>query len=225
VGSEGSAFDVPSPGIDRAEQSTTLEVGVKWSCPLLSAWVFGHYSFLKSFITRRYLWFTFDDQPAAIRVNSGDGYLAGLEAAAEWRFPRGFALRGWISWSQGDLSVEAPGKATVPMSRVAPLQGAFALTWQHRRCYWAEATLRWSTRQDRLSPTDLLDTRICPAGPDRCDGTPGFAILGVAGGMRLSRHAAVVFRLENLTNEAYKFHGSGVYAPGVSGTAELRLSL
>jgi hypothetical protein len=47
----------------------------------------------------------------------------------------------------------------------------------------------------------------------------------VAGGVRLSRHATVVLRLENLTNAAYKIHGSGVYAPGVSGIAELRLGL
>jgi outer membrane receptor protein involved in Fe transport len=111
------------------------------------------------------------------------------------------------------------------MSRVAPLQGSFALTWQHRRRYWAEATLRWSARQDRLAPIDYQDDRICPDGPDRCDGTPGYAVIGLAGGLRLSRHATVVIRLENLTNEAYRLHGSGVWAPGRSGTAELRLSL
>jgi hypothetical protein len=50
-------------------------------------------------------------------------------------------------------------------------------------------------------------------------------VLHLAGGVRIAPFAQVVLRVENVTNETYKFVGSGVYAPGVSGMAELRLSL
>ncbi len=232
VGSEGVAFDLPTSKL-APEKTTTLEAGVKVAWRWLEAWIFGHYSFLRDFIARQYLVdengqpVVVDGEPAARRANAGRGYLAGVEGYVQVRFPHGFALRTWLSWTQGDLEMPLQDPATQPMRRVSPLQGYVGVRWHSRgkghRRYWAELAVRWSTRQDRLSPGDLNDGRICPNGPVNCNGTAGFAIINLAAGVRMHRTVDLTFRLENLANEAYKWHGSGVYSPGLSATAELRL--
>lgn len=228
VGAEGLAWDLPSPDLDKAETTTTLEAGAKLRWKRLSAWIFGHYSFLRDFIMRRYTGEIIDGEPAAVRVNAARGYLAGVEGMAQLRLPRGFSLSTWVSWTRGDLTDPFSVPGTQPMRRVSPLQGLATVRWRHDRGsyrYFVELSLRWSARQDRLSPGDRQDSRICPEGPDRCAGTPGFAVLNLAGGARLTRHVDIVLRIENLGNEPYKYHGSGVYAPGLSAVTELRLRL
>jgi len=232
VGSEGVAFDLPTSHL-APEKTTTLEVGVKLAWRWLSAAVFGHYSLLRDFIARQYLVDTsgqpvlVDGEPAARRANAARGTLAGVEGFAQIRLPHAFGLRTWISWTRGDLQMPLQDPGVQPMRRVSPLQGYVAVRWQRRgeqsRRYWAELAVRWSARQDRLSPGDLADTRICPTGPTACAGTPGFAIINVAAGVRMHRRVDLTLRLENLANETYKWHGSGVYGPGLSATAELRL--
>ena len=91
------------------------------------------------------------------------------------------------------------------------------------RLYWAQLSVRWSSRQDRLNPGDLADRRICPDGPDRCIGTAGFAVMSASAGVRIGPHMDVTLRVENLSNEPYKYHGSGVWAPGLSAVALLRV--
>jgi outer membrane receptor protein involved in Fe transport len=225
VGSEGPAFDVPSPNLDRAETSTTLEVGAKFAYGWLSAWVFGHYSFLRNFIARRYTGELVDGEPAAVRANAAKGYVAGVEGYVGVRFPRGFSAETWISWTRGDIEMPFQDPITQPIRRMSPLQGAASVGYAARNQIWAKAFLRWSARQDRLSPGDLNDARICPAGAAGCTGTPGFAIISLAGGVPLSRYVDFVLHIHNLTNEKYKFHGSGVYGPGLSAIAELRVKV
>ena len=67
-------------------------------------------------------------------------------------------------------------------------------------CYAAEA--------DRLSTRDVADTSRIPPG-----GTPDYLVFHLRGGLWLGRvrlHAG----LENLTDEDYRVHGSGLNMPG-----------
>ncbi len=121
--------------------------------------------------------------------------------------------------SRPSVTSKAPWQ---PMRRMSPLQG-FAAAGYRRRQYWAQVELRWSARQNRLNPGDLSDERICPDGPDRCVGTAGFAVMSLAAGVRIGPHIDVTLRVVNLSNEPYKYHGSGVWAPGLSALALLRI--
>ncbi len=221
VGSEGGGFDVPSPDLS-PEKATTFELGVKWACRLLSLSAFGHYTMLQDFIARQFTGYEVDGEPATQRVNTARGYVAGLEGKLTVRLPRRFYLSGWISWTRGDLRMEMYTPPTQPMRRMSPLQGMVAAGYRRHR-YWAEVAVRWSARQDRLSPGDLADKRICPNGPDNCTGTPGWAMVSLSGGVRMGRYTDLTLRIENVSNEPYKYHGSGVYAPGVSAIALLRV--
>ena len=62
--------------------------------------------------------------------------------------------------------------------------------------------------QRRLHPTDLSDARI-PEG-----GTPGFVVLDVRAGLRVHDRFLLAAVLENLTDAAYRYHGSSVNGPG-----------
>jgi outer membrane receptor protein involved in Fe transport len=222
VGSEGPGFDIPSPDLDKAEKSTTLEAGVKLAHKWIFAWVFGHYSFLDDFIIRTETGFDVDGQPATVRVNAADGYIAGVEGYAVLRLPKGFDVSTWIAWTRGDVT--APfGGGKQPIRRIPPLQGRASVGYRHKTKVWARLAVRWAARQDRLSPGDLNDGRICPDGSTGCNGTPGFAILNFDAGMPLNKYADLTLRIHNLTNEAYKFHGSGVYGPGFSAVVQLRI--
>ncbi len=224
VGSEGPAFDVPSPNLKRAENSTTLEVGAKLSREGFFASVFGHYSFLRNFIARKYTGDTVDGQPAAVRANAGKGYVAGIEGRLGYRFPRGFSADTWVSWTRGDIEMDFQDPPRQPIQRMSPLQGAASVSYLGRDKKWARVMLRWSARQDRLSPGDLNDSRICPGGPEGCTGTPGFAIVSLAGGIPINSYVDFSLHIHNLTNEKYKYHGSGVYGSGLSAIAQLRVN-
>jgi outer membrane receptor protein involved in Fe transport len=215
VGSEGGGFDIPSGDLE-PEQATTLEAGVRLAHRWLALEVFGHYTWLHDFIARRYTGEMVEGEPATQRANTAEGYVAGLEAKLSVAFGKGFSLLGWLSWARGDLQDPLRDPATQPIRRMSPLQGYVAVGYRHPAGHWARAGLRWSARQDRLSPGDRNDGRICPDGPDRCEGTPGFAAVHLAGGLRLHEGLHLTLRIENVSNEAYKFHGSGVYAPGLS---------
>lgn len=52
--------------------------------------------------------------------------------------------------------------------------------------------------------------------------TPGFFVIGLRGGMRLGPHLDVSVLADNLTDENYRWHGSGVDAPGIGVQARVR---
>ena len=64
-----------------------------------------------------------------------------------------------------------------------------------------------ATDQRRLAAGDKSDTRIGP------EGTDGWVTLNIRGQGRVGPVTADVM-LENISDKAYKTHGSGVYAPG-----------
>ena len=57
---------------------------------------------------------------------------------------------------------------------------------------------------------DVKDSRI----PD--GGTPGWWTWNLRAGVKVVRHLRLVFALENILDRKYKYHGSGVWAPGLN---------
>ena len=55
--------------------------------------------------------------------------------------------------------------------------------------------------------------------------TPGFVVVSLRGGWRLSSRLDTTVILDNLTDRNYRWHGSGTDAPGVSLAAKLRVRL
>ena len=107
-----------------------------------------------------------------------------------------------------------------PLSRIPPTQGIVGSQWRSpgNRCY-ARIDSWLAAKQDRLDPVrDVSDERI-PIG-----GTPGYGLLnlrfGWGFGQRNRNRLSV--NLENLTDEAYLVHGSGVFGTGITARLGLR---
>jgi iron complex outermembrane receptor protein/hemoglobin/transferrin/lactoferrin receptor protein len=159
----------------------------------------------------------------------GQAEILGAEGTALARLPGGVRLRATVAYAIGDGQnpaerPEDPAEAAeyeerVPLSRIPPLNGTVEAVWRGAWGGYAGAGLRWATEQDRLAPQDQGDSRI-PAS-----GTPGFAVVDLRAGYRLERRIVLGAVLENLFDEAYRYHGSAVNGPGrgLVATAELGL--
>ena len=75
---------------------------------------------------------------------------------------------------------------------------------------WLELMADFAAKQDRLSPDDILDTRI----PD--GGTPGYFVVSVNAGIGSPDRWQLNVVLHNLGDADYRFHGSGINGPGRS---------
>ena len=133
-----------------------------------------------------------------------------MEAEVELALPLRTVLAASVAYAHGqNLDAEEP------MRRIPPLHGRVALRFSPARPVFAEVEWQWAARQDRLASGDRADHRIAPGG------TPGWNVLNLrgswdAGPVRL--RAGV----ENLFDEAYRTHGSGIDGVGRAAWASVQ---
>jgi outer membrane receptor protein involved in Fe transport len=143
-------------------------------------------------------------------VNVKDAaWLLGAEAALKVRAGSRFEGTATVSYAWGEATspLEA-GAPRLPLSRVPPLQGTVEGRFAVSRETYVGGAFRWATAQDRLAYQDTLDPRI-PAG-----GTPGYALLDLRVGARVSRFLRINAVFENVFDTAWRVHGSSVNGPG-----------
>ena len=99
-----------------------------------------------------------------------------------------------------------------PASRIAPLTGTVGLRWNSTDGKWfLEGAATLARHQDRLSPGDEADTQRIPPG-----GTPGYTLATLRAGWRATDALTLTASVENVFNEAYRIHGSGVNEAGAN---------
>ncbi|MEO1271306.1 MAG: TonB-dependent receptor, partial [Myxococcota bacterium] len=146
----------------------------------------------------------------------GQAVIWGAEGGAKLLFPYGFSLRATVSyaWGDGPNPGDRPDdpnlsyQERVPLSRIPPLNGTVEGLWRSNTGFYLGVGYRWATLQDRLAISDQSDDRI-PLG-----GTPGFSVLDLRAGYRHDPYLLVSGVLENVTDEAYRYHGSSVNGAG-----------
>ena len=229
-------FDVPNADLDD-EKSVTAEAGVKVDFfGVLSGSLFYHYSYLPDLIVRvpaggdALCGILPDGTPErAERVthdNARWGQIHGVELSARLALGARWSLYTWAAWSRGQIALDLPGDFKEPLGRVPPLGGLSGVRYElagHRG--FAELGLRWARRQDRLSSGDRRDRRICPGGPADCRGTPGYAVVTLRGAARLHDRLRVTLAVDNLTNESYRIHGSGIDGAGLSAVVGMEVTV
>jgi outer membrane receptor protein involved in Fe transport len=222
LGNTGSKFEIPNANL-RPERADVLELGAKVNLKGLRLHVAAFESRLDDVIDEiPAAWegeSTIDGRPVIQRVNAATGTYRGAEGSVEvalgpWTFSSAVAgLRGDVTSIDG---VERPAR------RIPPLHGGAGVRrdWSARRAY-CEGFVQWAARQNRLHPGDEIDLRICETKPysgrlrEACDGTPGWATLNLRAGTRVARSVRADVALYNLTDELYRWHGSGIDAPGL----------
>jgi outer membrane receptor protein involved in Fe transport len=219
LGDTGKFFHVPNDDLE-PERIDTLELLLRGRVWRLTASWAGYVSFLHDIIKREQI----TDQEALDRwaadaggkeiwwnVNGGDGLLWGTEAQLSIDVGRGLSFAGSVTYTWGKEHVA--GGPDVPLSRIPPLFGVATARYDaqlaRRWRGFVEAYVLFALEQDRLSVEDEKDVRI-PEG-----GTPGWWTANLRLGVTRSR---VRFGLtfENLGNETYKYHGSGIYGAGTN---------
>jgi outer membrane receptor protein involved in Fe transport len=215
MGDSGQFFHVPNPSLG-PERSDTLELLMRGRFGRAELGFSAYVSWIHDLMKREFTTWqgeeTVGGKPVTINVNVGEGFILGMEASLRLQLWRGLSLGGHVTHTWGEERVE--GGMNVPLRLVPPLFGVAVLRYQAPRIGrilgFAEASVRGAGRQSRLSPEDQNDSRI-PQG-----GTPAWWTLNLRLGAQIGPHLRVLLAAENLLDRKYKYHGSGVYAPGTN---------
>jgi TonB-dependent heme/hemoglobin receptor len=208
----GNRFNIPNPDL-KPETVFTLDAGVKfdhgpWSGELI-AWRSSYEDKITSVLTGEVL-------PSGRLVtqsrNATELDLWGLETGVEWRPSASTRVFATATTTRGD---ERFAGDEYPADRIPPLFGKVGASWRWREDVDVEAYAFYAAEQDRLSPRDLVDPRIDPAG------TPGWTTINARIGWQPTESLAFTLRLENLGDRRYREHGSGLDEPGRSAIAVL----
>jgi outer membrane receptor protein involved in Fe transport len=224
IGDTGKFFHVPNRALE-PERSDTFELLARGRYRGLTFGATGYVSLLDQLIKRvPTTWqglTEVDGKPVVHNVNGASGLLWGVEGELSLSLPRGFSIAGTLSYTRGTEHIpEAPDQ---PLTRIPPLFGGGRLRYEtpHWRGLhgYVETFVRVAASQGRLSAEDEKDVRI-PEG-----GTPGWWTWNLRGGLWLAERISLQLSLENLLDRRYKYHGSGLYAPGINATATLSAAL
>ncbi|MFZ5981926.1 MAG: TonB-dependent receptor [Candidatus Zixiibacteriota bacterium] len=210
-----SGVDAPSPGLE-PEHSNNYELGVKLDYERVNGSVFLFYNQLSDMIERMpgaYNGLTFydsngngiqDDNEYDIyqKYNVSRSRIYGLEYESHVQISQRWEVRSNLTYTRGENQT-----GDEPLSRIPPLMGMLAARFKPATSFWVETQVRAADEQMRLSVRDIEDTRI------GSEGTAGWATLNFKVHYE---YECLSFNLifENVTDYAYKEHGSGIYSPG-----------
>lgn len=205
IGPANRGYDVPNPGLE-PEDVWNYEVNLRYFGARSTTQLTVYQADYDQLIERvRGTWQGSDmieGEPVYFLDNVGEARVEGVSAAFDYSLGARQTLVADASWTFGTQT-----DLHQPMTRIPPLRGN--LTWRYATDQLAlSSVFAWARRQDRLSPGDIDDSRIGP------EGTPGFQVLHLRGRYQFNRLLSASLALENLTDEVYKHHGSGIYNPG-----------
>lgn len=202
----GNRFNQPNSNL-KPETVWSYDLGLKAASAALEAELFVFYSDYNDKITSVLTGATTPEGRAIVSsANLNSATLYGIESGLRWQFAPGYSAYGVVNYTRGEERDVLLG--TVPADRVPPLNGRLGLVWQNGERLRIEPWLDFATEQDRLSPRDQTDPRINPTGTD------GYVTVNVLASWQINPHLDMGIRVENLLDEQYREHGSGLDAAG-----------
>jgi outer membrane receptor protein involved in Fe transport len=204
-------YEIPAYDL-KPEKSINYEIGYKLSLPKFQANFAAYYMDLNQLITRtKVAGDTIDGYQVYKKENVGEAYITGAEAAFLWKIVPGLDLNSSISYTYGQNVTNDE-----PLRRVPPFNGKIAATYSLNK-FFVSGELLFAGTQDRLSGGDISDNRI----PD--GGTPGWEVVNIFAGYQLA-FVKMKVGFENIFNEDYRTHGSGINGVGRSAWIMLNFS-
>ncbi|MGD9611492.1 MAG: TonB-dependent receptor [Kiritimatiellia bacterium] len=205
-------IETPVAALD-PERFVSAEVGARYADGRRSAEIAGYYTWIEDLIVRAPTGGIVDELQEVTKKNAGEGYVAGVELTLGWQVAEDWHLRLMGSWMEGQVDAyptSDPVAVRDDVSRLMPLTGQAAVRWQPAgQLYWFEAVVDAAEKATRLSADDERDGQRIPDG-----GTPGYAVLTLRGGATVQDDLRLTVALENVADEDYRIHGSGVNEPG-----------
>jgi hemoglobin/transferrin/lactoferrin receptor protein len=179
----------------------------------LTAELCGYYTSIDGMIVRAPTGRRVDGFVEVTKKNAGDGFVEGAELSTRYVFTENWSV--WLSGTLQNGKVDSyPTSGTERqeeyISRLMPPTAQAGLRWQAVGAkYWCEVVGDVAARADKLSEADRRDTQRIPPG-----GTPGYAVYHVRTGVQVAKLLALGVAVENILDEDYRIHGSGVNEAG-----------
>ena len=192
------------------ETTWTFELGSRVSQDRWSGQISGFYTLVDDVITRVPESETNDD---LITTNGLEADIYGIEIEGEYALTPELLLSGFLTWQEGRADIPEFIGGPIDeqwVSRLSPLRGGIALRYQPvDGNWWVEGRVTAADEQDKLSETDKGDTQRIPPG-----GTPSYIVASINSGWQVHENVLLTLGLDNITDEDYRIHGSGVNGPG-----------
>ncbi|HJR68614.1 MAG TPA: TonB-dependent receptor [Gammaproteobacteria bacterium] len=207
-----SEIETPVATLD-PEQYVSYEFGFKTSAARSSLQMAVYYTSIDDMIVRTPTGTTIGTSFEVTKRNSGRGFTRGFEIEGGYDLTEQLSLRGAFTWSDGELDsfpTSSPTLVREPMSRIMPPTTVLALRWSAPSDrYWFEASALHAEEQTKLAASDRLDTQRIPPG-----GTPQYSIMNLRSTMTFGNNVHLSAAIENVTNQNYRVHGSGLNETG-----------
>jgi len=195
------------------EQYIAYEAGIKSRFEQLTTILTCYYTDIDNMIVRVPTGRKIDSYSEVTKKNSGRGYIQGVELSASYAFTKTLSAKLTTCWMDGKLDTYPTSSTSMErdyVSRLMPPTAELSLCWQTEDLkYWVEAVCDAAEKADKLSADDKRDTQRIPAG-----GTPGYAVYTLRAGSKVTKDMTLAIAVENILDEDYRIHGSGVNEAG-----------
>ena len=207
-------FRYETPNFElKPEQSFQYQLGYKYQGEKLRGEFFLYRNELYNLIVRnRVEGDSIEGYPVYQKENVERAYIQGFETSLDYAFNVAWSVAGSLTYTYGQNITK-----NEPVRRIPPLFGRVAVEYRHLE-WWCNIEWQAAAKQDRLAQGDKDDNRI-PEG-----GTPGWNIFNFNMGYTW-RFLEADLRLQNLLNQDYRYHGSGVNGYGRSALVSVKISI
>jgi hemoglobin/transferrin/lactoferrin receptor protein len=205
-------LEVPSPGV-RPEQFLSWETGLKYSQERWSAQAAWFRTTGDAVIVRKPTGRTVGALAEVTKVNAASSRVAGVEAQLTFRPAAALELYAEGVWLDGVADAYPTGAAQAvsePLDVLQPPSWRVGAIWTLPSAgLQLQCLVEHAGRADELSTRDVLDTQRIPPG-----GTPAWTVVHLRSVWRATERTSLSLAVENLADEDYRIHGSGVNEPG-----------
>lgn len=205
-GDFGGGLETPTANLD-AEHFLTYEIGAKRVADGVRLEVAGYRTEIEDRIFRL-------NAPVATKRNAPEGYVHGIEGRLDVDLHDDYTWYNRFSWQEGQESVWANRDLTQPiverpLSRMNPFTATTGLRWKPAASpFWAAAEVEHAEEQDQYTDAEVADNRFPPGG------TPSWSVVNLIVGWSPTDDLDLSVFVENISDEDYRVHGSGVNEPG-----------
>lgn len=196
------------------EQFLTTELGWRWQGNTRALDVTAFHTDISDYIGTAPTGRSIDGLIEVSKQNLSQGFVHGIDVSGSLNLSNSLSATFSAAWIEGELTAPRNGTTTAqtyePLSRIAPPAARLGLIWRPAHGNWyAGGEVSATGHANHLSSGDASDSERIPPG-----GTPSYVLFNTFGGLSLNDHIDLTLRLENMSDAAYRTHGSGSNEPG-----------
>lgn len=219
--SEPGSVVVPNPDVE-AEYAYNNEIGLRLNFDeVIKLDVAGYYTILKDALVRRNFEIDGDTiidyqgEPSRVQAiqNAGRSEVYGFEALLEVNMAKNWQFRAAYNIADG-FTLEEDG-SKVPVRHVAPQFGNAHLVYDRKK-WKLDAFFDFNGKFDfeDLAPSQQSNAFLYAKDQNGNPYSPFWYTLNLAGQYELMEGLSLTAALENITDQRYRPHSSGIAAPG-----------